>query len=181
MELCNESLTNYLESKPFNYNERLLIFHQIVKGIHYLHSEDVIHRDLKPSNILFDKDDNIKISDFGMSIKQSFNENINSNVKGSDLIGSYLYSAPETLENNEYSKYSDIYSLGIILFELLNNFSTVMEKNIEINKMIQNGYSKTFVEQFENESLFISKLICKNPQSRMLTDDILSLKILFKE
>jgi hypothetical protein len=181
MELCNKSLTYYLESKPFDYNERLLIFHQIVKGIHYLHSADVIHRDLKPSNILFDKDDTIKISDFGMSIKQSFNENINSNVKGSDLIGSYLYSAPETLENNEYSKYSDIYSLGIILFELLNNFSTVMEKNIEINKIMQNGYSKNFVEQFENESQFISKLICENHQSRLLTDDILSLKILFKE
>jgi serine/threonine protein kinase len=176
MELCKYSLTHYLESNTFNYNERLILFHQIVKGLNYLHSKDVIHRDLKPSNILFDMQGNIKISDFGMSIKQSLHNN--NNVKGSDLFGTYLYSAPETLEDNEYSKFSDIYSLGIILYELLNNYSTVMEKNIEINELRNN---RKYSDKFETESHFISKLICKNPQERMLTDDILSIKILFKE
>ena len=177
MELCKYSLTHYLDIKTFKYNERLLIFHQIVKGLNYLHSKDVIHRDLKPSNILFDTSGNIKISDFGMSIKQSLYEN--SNLKGSDLFGTYLYSAPESLEKNEYSKFSDIYSLGIILYELLNNFSTVMEKNIVINELRNNNkYSDTCLE---TESHFISKLICKKSHIRMLTDDILSIKILFKE
>ena len=106
MELCKYSLTHYLDIKTFKYNERLLLFHQIVKGLNYLHSKDVIHRDLKPSNILFDTSGNIKISDFGMSIKQSLYDN--SNSKGSDLFGTYLYSAPESLERNEYSKFSDI-------------------------------------------------------------------------
>jgi serine/threonine protein kinase len=177
MELCSESLEYYLESKPFNYNNRLILFHQIVKGLNYLHSKDVIHRDLKPSNILFDMHGNIKISDFGMSIKQSL-PNINTNSIGSDLFGTYLYSAPETLESNEYSKYSDIYSLGIILYELLNNYLTVMEKNIEINELRNNS---KYSDKFETESHFISKLICKNPLIRMSTDDILSIKILFKE
>jgi serine/threonine protein kinase len=177
MELCSESLTYYLESKEFIYNDRLIIFHQIVKGLNYLHSKDVIHRDLKPSNILFDTHGNIKISDFGMSIKQSL-PNINTNSIGSDLFGTYLYSAPETLELNEYSKFSDIYSLGIILYELLNNFSTVMEKNIEINELRNNS---KYSDKFETESQFISKLICKIPSNRMPTDDILSIKILFKE
>jgi len=179
MELCKHSLTHYLEHTSFNYNERLIIFHQIVKGLNYLHSQDVIHRDLKPSNILFDKQGNVKITDFGMSIKYHYNDN--DKAIGSDLIGTYLYSAPETLEDNEYSKYSDIYSLGIILYELLNSYSTIMEKTIEINKMIQNGYSDNFLDAFENESHFISKLIYKSPQQRMLTDDILSIKLLFKE
>jgi hypothetical protein len=56
-----------------------------------------------------------------------------------------------------------------------------MEKTVEINKMIQNGYSENFLDTFENESHFISKLIYKSPQQRMLTDDILSIKLLFKE
>ena len=177
MELCKYSLTHYLDVKPFNYNERLVLFHQLVKGLNYLHSNNVIHRDLKPSNILFDTHGNIKISDFGMSIKQSLYDN--SNSKGSDLFGTYLYSAPESLERNEYSKFSDIYSLGIILYELLNNFKTVMEKNIEINELRHNSnYSDICLE---TESQFISKLICKNPHSRILTHDILSIKILFKE
>ena len=114
-----------------------------------------------------------------MSIKYHYNDN--DKAIGSDLIGTYLYSAPETIEDNEYSKYSDIYSLGIILYEILNSYSTIMEKTIEINKMIQNGYSKNFLDTFENESRFISKLMYKSPHQRMLTDDILSIKLLFKD
>lgn len=179
MELCKYSLSHYLDINPYNYNERLIVFHQIVKGLNYLHLKDVIHRDLKPSNILFDTCGNIKISDFGMSIKQSFYDNSNSYAKGSDLFGTYLYSSPETLEKNEYSKFSDIYSLGIILYELLNNFSTAMEKNIEINDLRNN--SNYTDKCSKSESHFISQLICKNPENRILTDDILSIKLLFKE
>jgi serine/threonine protein kinase len=177
MELCKQSLSNYLEITPFDYNSRLIIFKDIVNGLNYLHTNNIIHRDLKPSNILFDTHGNIKISDFGMSIKQSANDT--SISKGSDLFGTYLYSAPESLEDNEYSKFSDIYSLGIILYELLNNFSTVMEKNIEITNL--RNHSKYSDKCSKTESHFISKLICKIPENRMLTDDILSIKILFKE
>ena len=179
MELCKYPLSHYLDTQTFNYNERLILFHQIVKGLNYLHSKDVIHRDLKPSNILFDASGNIKISDFGMSIKQSANDNSYSYTKGSDLFGTYLYCAPETIEKNEYSWFSDIYSLGIILYELLNNFSTVMEKNIEINELRNN--SKFTDNISETEIHFISKLICKTPSKRISTDDILYIKKLFKE
>jgi serine/threonine protein kinase len=181
MELCKQSLSNYLEITPFDYNSRLIIFKDIVNGLNYLHTNNIIHRDLKPSNILFDTNNTIKISDFGMSIKQSLS-NLNSNSIGSDLFGTYLYSAPETLELNEYSKFSDIYSLGIILYELLNNFSTGMEKNIEINRLKDNNYSEDFISKFNIESEFILKLIDTNPMKRLNTSNILtSIKILFKE
>ena len=151
MELCKNSLTNYLETTPFNYNLRLIIFKSIVTGLNYLHTNNIIHRDIKPSNILFDKNNNIKITDFGMSIKQL--DPNKDNTIGSDLFGTYIYSSPESLKDNYYSIYSDIFSLGIILFELLNSFSTIMEKNLEINnlKHTQN-YAKDFASKYKFES-----------------------------
>jgi eukaryotic translation initiation factor 2-alpha kinase 1 len=182
MELCKNSLNNYLEITPFDYNTRLFIFKSIVTGLNYLHTNNIIHRDLKPSNILFDKNNTIKISDFGMSIKQSLS-NLNSNSIGSDLFGTYLYSSPESLTDNYYSIYSDIYSLGIILFELLNSFSTIMEKNIEINRLKNTfNYSEDFISKYKFESEFILKLIDINTTQRLITSKILSsIKILFKE
>jgi len=181
MELCNQSLCKYLENTPFDYNSRLIIFKDIVYGLNYLHSNNIIHRDLKPSNILFNKDNTIKISDFGMSIKQY--ESINDTFIGSDLFGTYIYNAPESLKDNYYSIYSDIYSLGIILFELLNSFTTIMEKNIEINRIKQsNTFNKLFLNKYSLESEFIFKLIDIHPNQRLNTNEILtSIKILFKE
>ena len=181
MELCKQTLSNYLEIIPFNYNTRLIIFNDIVNGLNYLHNNNIIHRDLKPSNILFDKNNTIKISDFGMSIKQ-YKSN-NDNFIGSDLFGTYIYSAPESLKDNYYSIYSDIYSLGIILFELLNSFTTIMEKNIEINRLKQtNTFNQLFLHKYKLESEFILKLIEIHPNQRLNTNEILtSIKILFKE
>ena len=181
MELCKQSLCKYLEITTFNYNTRLIIFNDIVNGLNYLHTNNIIHRDLKPSNILFDKKNNIKISDFGMSIKRY--GSINDTFIGSDLFGTYIYSAPESLKDNYYSIYSDIYSLGIILFELLNSFTTIMEKNIEINRLKEtNTFNQLFLHKYKLESDFILKLIDIHPNQRLNTNEILtSIKILFKE
>lgn len=183
MELCKNSLSNYLEITPFDYKHRLIIFNGIVNGLNYLHTNNIIHRDLKPSNILFDKNESIKITDFGMSIKQLDTIKNTDNLIGSDLFGTYIYSSPESLKDNYYSIYSDIYSLGIILFELLNSFSTIMEKNIEINslKHTQN-YAEDFASKYKFESEFILKLIDINTTQRLNTSEILtSIKILFKD
>ena len=81
MELCEMSLTDYLLNESFDYRKRLNIFKEIVLGVDYLHSNNIIHRDLKPSNILFDKNNTIKITDFGMSIKQLDSNKDNNNEK----------------------------------------------------------------------------------------------------
>ena len=180
MELCKYSLADYLETTDFIYKDRLIIFKNIVNGLNYLHNNNIIHRDLKPSNILFDTNNKIKITDFGMSIKQNTSKNLDKYI-GSDLFGTYIYSAPETLNDNYYSIYSDIYSLGIILFEILNSFNTLMEKNIEISKLKEtNVLPDTFIENGSAD--FILTLIHYNYKKRLTTNDILSsIKILFKE
>ena len=176
MELCKYSLTDYLLNKPFHYIERNRFFKEIVQGINYLHNQYIIHRDLKPSNILFSESEQIKITDFGMSIFQSEPA---SNIKGSDLFGTYTYNAPETLKDNNYSIYSDIYSLGIIMFELLNNFKTIMEKNVAINELkAKKDFSESLCN-YKKECDFILKLLDDTPDERIDTNDILKIKLLF--
>lgn len=178
MELCEMSLTDYLLNTDFNYRERLNIFKEIVLGVNYLHSNKIIHRDLKPSNILLNKSGVVKISDFGMSttLLDSKDKQV-----GSDLLGTLLYNGPEVINTNEYSCYSDMYSIGIILYEMLNTFKTSMEKYENIDNVKQGIFSNEFSKEYKYEITLIQQLIDKEPSKRVLTNDILGIKILFKE
>ena len=171
MELCKESLSDYLRlKKNDNHKKSLYIFKNIVEGLHYLHSKNIIHRDLKPSNILFDLNNNIKISDFGMSI------DVNIKLISDENVGTYTYLSPESINSNMYSIYTDIYSLGIIFFELLNIFETEMEKYKMINNLKEKSeFEESFIEKYNVESTFILKLLNNNPLKRLTTDDILKI------
>jgi translation initiation factor 2-alpha kinase 3 len=144
MELCrSETLRHWLnstKSKTRSHTQILNIFEQILNAINYIHSQDLIHRDLKPSNILLSLDGNfVKIGDFGLVVSVEENPNIsnglekNSNSKNNNNIsndnnGTYLYMSPEQLKHKEYSSKVDIFSLGIILYELIVSFETDMER-----------------------------------------------------
>ena len=177
MELCYGNLSDYLAHQTkINYQKSNTVFVDIVQGLNYLHKMNIIHRDIKPSNIMFDKFGKAKIGDFGMSIKYDEKGCI-SGRKTENEYGTYNYLAPETIENNEYSIYSDIYSLGIILFELLSTFSTFMERQEKINKLKNEGIVD---EKFsEKETLFIKILTNKDKSKRPTTEEILK-KILPK-
>jgi serine/threonine protein kinase len=108
---------------------------------------------------------NIKIGDFGMSINVKHNHSMPK--YGSQDFGTYTYLAPETENNNEYSIYSDYYSLGIILFELLNQFSTDMEKY----KLIQDLKSHSMPIEFKTKFSKASKLI-----THLLSDKLIMRK-----
>ena len=179
MELCCGNLSDYLAKREeINYLESNKIFINIVKGLNYLHKMNIIHRDIKPSNIMFDKNGVAKIGDFGMSIKYDdeyclYDKKL---VKTENEYGTFNYLAPEACEKKEYSFYSDIYSIGIILFELLSLFTTAMEKQENINKLKKTGI---ILLKSEKEIKFIKLLINKNVFERPLTEEILK-KILKK-
>src|SRR5690625_4541039 len=103
------------ENHPIPYQKAIDIMEQILNGIAYAHKNDVIHRDIKPHNILIDKDGNIKITDFGIAVSLSQNSITQTN----SLLGSVQYISPEQARGNVVTKQSDIYSLGIVLYELL--------------------------------------------------------------
>jgi serine/threonine protein kinase len=175
MELCHENLNTYLEKRTaVNYLDSKSIFKNILEGLSYLHKMNIIHRDIKPSNIMFDKNGIAKIGDFGMSIKYEEEDSLQKKiVKTENEYGTYNYLAPETIENKEYSVYSDIYSLGIILFELLSTFDTYMEKQDKINKFKNDTIDEEFSSLYPKEIEIIKQLTDKDKFQRLSCISIL--------
>ncbi|MBW3349809.1 Stk1 family PASTA domain-containing Ser/Thr kinase [Limosilactobacillus reuteri] len=91
------------------------IMEQVLSAVATAHAHGIIHRDLKPQNILIDENKNVKITDFGIAIAVSQDSLTQTNT----LMGSVHYLSPEQARGSIATKQSDIYSLGIILFELL--------------------------------------------------------------
>ncbi len=100
----------------FSLNNAVKLIHQISLGMQYAHLNGVIHRDLKPSNILLDVQGNAKITDFGLSKSDTFKMDL---TKTGETVGTAYYMAPEQFRGEGPTKYMDIYSLGIIAFELI--------------------------------------------------------------
>jgi len=86
---------------------------QIAQALDHAHAQGIIHRDLKPGNILLDENNNAYLTDFGIA------RVLNSNLTGSAIIGTPAYMSPEQANGLPLDSRSDIYSLGIVLFELI--------------------------------------------------------------
>mmetsp|Transcript_32511 Transcript_32511/g.103516 ORF Transcript_32511/g.103516 Transcript_32511/m.103516 type:complete len:470 (+) Transcript_32511:33-1442(+) len=93
------------------------------KGMAYLHGRrptSIIHRDLKPANLLLDTDERIKVTDFGLSktISEKKDAKLNETYKMTGGTGSFLYMAPEVFRHENYDNKVDVYSFGMIMFQL---------------------------------------------------------------
>lgn len=181
MQLCQKhSLKDWLSNNV--YHERrdqvVPIFEQIVGAVEYVHLKGLIHRDLKPSNIFFALDGQIKIGDFGLVTDMSeeptlTNESDSNSSKNSgkhtQQVGTKLYMSPEQVAGLPYNYKVDIYSLGLILFELLVTFSTEMER-INILKGIRiNRYPEDFQQTFNKEYELLKLMLSNNPSDRPTT------------
>lgn len=109
-------LKTYIQKhSPLPLPEVIQIMDQVLSAITLAHQHNVIHRDLKPQNILMDKRGNIKIADFGIAVAL----NQSSVTQTNSVMGSVHYMSPEQTRGCLATKQSDIYSLGIILYELI--------------------------------------------------------------
>ena len=115
MELVDGiTLKKYIEKKArLSVREALSIAIQACMGIEAAHNNHIIHRDIKPQNIIISKDGKVKVTDFGIA-KAATSNTITSNV-----MGSVHYTSPEQARGGYSDERSDIYSLGITLFEML--------------------------------------------------------------
>jgi NIMA (never in mitosis gene a)-related kinase len=160
------------KNKYFKEEEIIDWFIEICEGIKYIHSKNIIHRDLKPQNIFLNKDNHIKIGDFGIS-KQLINKN-----KASTTIGSENYLSPEIIKEQSYDYKSDIWNLGIILYELTQLKHPFEDNKISIEKKLDNiKKGKYFDFSNINYSLnllnLIKELIKVNPNERLNIDQII--------
>jgi serine/threonine-protein kinase len=93
---------------------------QIISGLQYLHGRQIIHRDLKPSNILVAQDDLVKMVDFGIARTSGGNTAVATRLTQTGMVsGTESYMAPEQAEGRDVTAASDVYSLGVIWYELL--------------------------------------------------------------
>lgn len=174
MELMDMSLRQYLKINEIKKREIKKIINSVLSGVHYLHRKNIIHCDLKPENILLRLRDNVitsvKIADFGLVMERSIVETeIDTNQYGTPS-----YMPPEVNRGIIVDKY-DIYSLGIIFFELLHYFSTEMERSHKLrdfknkNKNQQdNETDDNKLHNKHNDSIdhFLKKMVSNNYTER---------------
>lgn len=115
-------LSEYVKIRHCTLQERLALIQKIADAVHHAHTRGVVHRDIKPANILVTEDGQPKILDFGVarSIGSDIDESANMTRVG-QLVGTVPYMSPEQVggESDEIDARSDIYSLGVVLYELL--------------------------------------------------------------
>ncbi len=158
-------------------NEKIMIMKDILKGLVYIHNRkpySLIHRDIKPTNILLTNSKVAKITDFGLSKFYSL-EKINSYDNLSELVeytsneltievGTERYMAPEAYISGKYNNKVDIYSCGILLYEMFEN------KRYNPNDVMEWYWTPKKVK-----NIIVNHMICKNAENRLEALDILQL------
>lgn len=108
------TLKTYIEKKgQLSFKESVSIAIQVGRGIEAAHNKHIIHRDIKPQNIIISTEGKVKVTDFGIARAAS------SNTINSDVMGSVHYASPEQARNGFVDGKSDIYSLGIVMYEMV--------------------------------------------------------------
>src|SRR5580693_2269475 len=112
-------LTEYCKTQQCSIAERLRLFRSVCEAVLYAHQHAVIHRDLKPSNILVKADGSIRLLDFGIAKHlENLGELVDQTITGLRLM-TPAYAAPEQIRGEQVGIQSDVYSLGVVLYQLL--------------------------------------------------------------
>ena len=147
------------------------LFIQVVNAVNFLHKNNLIHRDIKPENILLFENNVIKLCDFGWCVK------IEDGQQRGTFCGTTEYMSPELVNHEEYSKEIDVWSLGILLYEMVHGYSPFRPdkpdfkpkdviRNIRLHKL-------KFDENISDECKeLIYHLLEENPDKRYKVEDI---------
>ena len=163
------------KNKNISEEQASLIIKEVLSAIAYLHQNQICHRDLKPENIMFSRENDIssiKIIDFGLSL-QNFDSLCNS-----DYCGTLIYMAPEEIERKSYYLSVDIWSIGILMYMLLNKGEHPFYHNGDTKKTFLNNIKNNTGLVFNNKISFmamhlIKKLLEYDPIKRYKANDAL--------
>lgn len=152
--VSGKSLIEYIKERKIELKERLTLFLQVCKAVQYAHQNLIVHLDLKPQNIIVNEEGQIKLLDFGVSkILEDSEEN-----KGSFTLA---YASPEQINKVDAGVSSDIYSLGIILFELVCGFHPYQDffsDPVALKSSILDHQNSAFDTKANDNQSFISDL-----------------------
>src|SRR6266542_2302412 len=137
MKYYKYDLKHYITENLYNinWNTKLKILKNIIKGLEHIHHQKIIHRDFHSGNILYENEDDIVISDLRIS-KSAMESDDN------EIYGVTSYMAPEILQKKEYTIASDIYSFGMIMWELMTGRRPFWDQknDVEITINIYKGF-----------------------------------------
>ncbi|KAJ3680723.1 hypothetical protein LUZ60_017001 [Juncus effusus] len=187
MEHCPRTLMEDLEPESytsiFNEEHAWHLFRQIVEGLAHIHSQGIIHRDLTPSNIFFDARNNIKIGDFGLAQfleleqidQEQYSPTNTAGVSMTERAGKPFYNAPEIEDKwSQINEKVDMYSLGVIFFELWHPFTTTMERwKVLSDLKAKRTAPSSWTQNFPAQSVLLKRLIARNPSDRPSAIEVL--------
>ncbi|XP_051173672.1 serine/threonine-protein kinase nekl-2-like isoform X2 [Leptopilina boulardi] len=166
------TLKDLLEKRqmPLKEEDAVYLFTQVVLGVNHIHSKNILHRDLKPENIMLTgrNADVVKIVDFGLS--KNNQESILSHA------GTFFYMAPEMLQGQVYDLKCDIWSMGVVLYEMVTKTLPFPATTLpELIKMVMLEKPKPFsIGLSENLISMISKMLRKKAILRPSTELLIS-------
>ncbi|KAG5467098.1 hypothetical protein LSCM1_01279 [Leishmania martiniquensis] len=165
------------EHLPFQEYEVGLLFYQIVLALDEVHSRRMMHRDLKSANIFLMPTGIIKLGDFGFS--KQYSDSVSLDV-ASSFCGTPYYLAPELWERKRYSKKADMWSLGVILYELLTlhrPFKGPSQREI-MQQVLYGKYDPFPCPVSSSMKALLDPLLSKNPTERPTTQQLLHTEFL---
>jgi len=130
--ISGQSITTYIKQHKPPLKMRLKLFIAVAKAVQFAHQNGVIHRDIKPSNVLVNKDGQVKLLDFGVAKQTQLNitETIN------DQMLTMAYASPEQLLGEPTSTATDIYALGLLLYEIITESTAHRQENCSLAGMV---------------------------------------------
>jgi serine/threonine-protein kinase len=132
--VTGRTLQEYLKAgEIFELKRGANIVRQVLDGIGHAHSQGVIHRDIKPSNILLTDTDAVKIADFGIARTEA-----SSLTQVGDIIGTLYYMAPEQFLGGAITNATDVYSIGVIAYEVLTGRRPFVGNNAQVMQKVLN-------------------------------------------